>query len=174
MFGLCTIIYKLNKCIVPLGLDSSCTLSEDTFSCSASISFINSSSHTLNIVHIQCMYIYLFSEIVSVQFVLSLHYFVSLLTATFVSTLTLLNIYNYTLLLLINLPSVDDTSIIDCLLSLSLVHNKSIIKHITHSLLLIYLSFLTIISHFLQLTTIFSQDVLLLLQIFPQDTLIPV
>ena len=50
-----TILY-----IVPLGLDSSCTLSEDTFSCSASISFINSSSlpiHTLNIVHIQCMYI---------------------------------------------------------------------------------------------------------------------
>ena len=48
------------SCIVPLGLDSSCTLSEDTFSCSASFSFINSSSlpiHTLNIVHIQCMYI---------------------------------------------------------------------------------------------------------------------
>ena len=46
--------------IVPLGLDSSCTLSEDTFSCNAPISFINSSSlpiHTLNIVQIQCMYI---------------------------------------------------------------------------------------------------------------------
>ena len=84
------------------------------------------------------VYIYLFSEIVNVQFVLSLHYFVSLLTATFVSILTLLNIHNYTLdLLLINLPSLEDTSIVDCLLSL--LDNKSIIKHIhvTHSLLLI-------------------------------------
>ena len=82
------------------------------------------------------VYIYLFSEIVNVQFVLSLHYFVSLLTATFVSILTLLNIHNYTLdLLLINLPSLEDTSIVDCLLSL--LDNKSIIKHITHSILLI-------------------------------------
>ena len=39
------------------------------------------------------------------------------------------------MLLLINLPSVNETSIVDCLLSL--LDNKSIIKYITHSLLLI-------------------------------------